>query len=98
VFVPAAVVRDEVLERRLQEVPEPTAVGVGPAEVAADEPQRELLTQILRHVAVADARQQVAEHRAVVPAEEDFLRLRRVRAVGVGALQQIPAGADAADP
>jgi hypothetical protein len=60
----------QVLQRHLEIVPEPTPVRVRAAEVAAEEPEGEFLTQLFRLRFVSDEASQVAVYGGVVAEQE----------------------------
>jgi hypothetical protein len=63
-------VDDQPVEGRLEEVAEPALFRVGPAEVAAEELQREVLEEVVGQLAVAGGAQEVAVDRGPIPLQD----------------------------
>ena len=67
------IVDHQVAQRPLDEVAKPASRGMSPVKIAAEEPDGEVLLQLLGRVDVAERRQEVAADRPGVAIEQDDL-------------------------
>ena len=98
-LLPALMIDDQVEESGLDEIAKPAACGVGAAKIAVQEPQRELLEQLVSRVRIAYGGQEIAMDSAAVPFQQLALSVTsRGSSLAMCLTDQRPQRGDVAQP